>query len=86
MRDPTRGGPATAFNELATQASLAVRLQESALPARPPVHAACDVLGIDPLYVANEGKLVAVVAAGSAVDALGDPARAPSVPMPSRSA
>ena len=70
MRDPTRGGLATALNELATQASLAVRLQESALPVRPPVHAACEILGIDPLYVANEGKLVAVVAAGSAVDAL----------------
>ncbi|HET9288873.1 MAG TPA: hydrogenase expression/formation protein HypE [Gaiella sp.] len=70
MRDPTRGGLATALNELAAQASLAVRLEESALPVRPPVHAACEILGIDPLYVANEGKLVAVVAADSAVDAL----------------
>jgi hydrogenase expression/formation protein HypE len=62
MRDPTRGGLATALNELAAQAGLAVRLRESALPVRPAVFAACEILGIDPLYVANEGKLVAVVA------------------------
>jgi hydrogenase expression/formation protein HypE len=70
MRDPTRGGLATVLNELATQASLAVRLQESALPVRPAVFAACEILGIDPLYVANEGKLVAVVGAEAAEDAL----------------
>ena len=70
MRDPTRGGLATALNELASKSSLAVRLQESALPVRPPVFAACEILGIDPLYVANEGKLVAVVAAEAADEAL----------------
>jgi hydrogenase expression/formation protein HypE len=73
MRDPTRGGLATALNELASQAALAVRMQEDAVPVRPPVAAACEILGIDPLYVANEGKLVAVVseeAAGAALSLL----------------
>ena len=70
MRDPTRGGLATVLNELADQSSLAVRVSESMLPVRPTVFAACEILGIDPLYVANEGKLVAVVAADVAADAL----------------
>ncbi len=70
MRDPTRGGIATALNELALQSGLAVRLREAALPVRPTVAAACEILGIDPLYVANEGKLVAVVAEEAAGDAL----------------
>jgi hydrogenase expression/formation protein HypE len=79
MRDPTRGGLATALNELAAQSALAVRLTEEALPVRPPVVAACEILGIDPLYVANEGKLVAVVAPAAvpaALAALGPAARA----------
>ncbi len=62
LRDPTRGGLATALNELAREAGLAIALDESALPLRPAVVGACEILGIDPLYVANEGKLVAVVA------------------------
>jgi len=70
MRDPTRGGLATALNELAAQSGLAVRLREEALPVDPAVNAACEILGIDPLYVANEGKLVAVVAAEAAGEAL----------------
>jgi hydrogenase expression/formation protein HypE len=70
MRDPTRGGLATALNELAAQAGLAVRLREEALPVEPAVNAACEILGIDPLYVANEGKLIAVVAAEAADEAL----------------
>ncbi len=70
MRDPTRGGLATALNELVAQAQLAVRLREPALPVKPTVFAACEILGIDPLYVANEGKLVAVVAEEAADDAL----------------
>jgi hydrogenase expression/formation protein HypE len=70
MRDPTRGGLATALNELASQSGLAVRMSEAALPVRPPVTAACEILGIDPLYVANEGKLVAVVADEAASAAL----------------
>jgi hydrogenase expression/formation protein HypE len=70
MRDPTRGGLATALNEVAGTAGLAIVLDESALPVRPAVAAACEILGIDPLYVANEGKLIAIVAADAADEAL----------------
>ncbi len=70
LRDPTRGGLATVLNELALAANLAVRLDEAALPLRPEVVGACEILGIDPLYVANEGKLVAVVAPEDANAAL----------------
>lgn len=62
MRDPTRGGVGTVCNELARQTGLAVVLDEALLPIQPAVAGACDLLGIDPLYVANEGKLVAIVA------------------------
>jgi hydrogenase expression/formation protein HypE len=61
MRDPTRGGLSSALNELAAASQVGVRLEESAIPVRPEVHAACEMLGLDPLYVANEGKLIAVV-------------------------
>ena len=73
MRDPTRGGVGTVCNELAHDSGLAVVLDESALPIKPAVAGACDLLGIDPLYVANEGKLLAVVSAkeaDAAVEAL----------------
>jgi hydrogenase expression/formation protein HypE len=62
MRDPTRGGLATTLNEIARQSGVAIRLEEAAIPVRDGVRAACELLGYDPLYVANEGKLVAVVA------------------------
>jgi hydrogenase expression/formation protein HypE len=61
LRDPTRGGVATVLNELAREAEVGVVVQEAALPVRNIVNGACEILGIDPLYVANEGKLVAVV-------------------------
>jgi hydrogenase expression/formation protein HypE len=61
MRDPTRGGLSSTLNELAAATAVGVNLTESAIPMRPEVHAACEMLGLDPLYVANEGKLVAVV-------------------------
>jgi hydrogenase expression/formation protein HypE len=70
MRDPTRGGVATAMNELADASGLGVVLDEQALPVAGEVAAACEILGIDPLYVANEGKLLAVVAADRSDDAL----------------
>jgi hydrogenase expression/formation protein HypE len=70
MRDPTRGGLATALNELARDADVAVVLDEEALPIRPEVAGACEILGLDPLYIANEGKVVAVVAADVADEAL----------------
>lgn len=66
MRDPTRGGLAATLNELAQQSSVGFRLDEDALPVKPEVAAACELLGLDPLYVANEGKLVAIVAPGAA--------------------
>jgi hydrogenase expression/formation protein HypE len=71
MRDATRGGVGTVCNELARDSGCAVVLEENALPVRPAVAAACELLGIDPLYVANEGKLVAVVPEGEADAALG---------------
>ena len=70
LRDPTRGGVATVLNELAQAAELSITLDEAALPVRPEVNGACEILGIDPLYVANEGRLVAVVAPEAAGPAL----------------
>jgi hydrogenase expression/formation protein HypE len=70
LRDATRGGLATVLNELARAAEVHVTLEESMLPVRGPVHGACEILGIDPIYVANEGKLVAVVPPDEAEDAL----------------
>jgi len=71
MRDPTRGGVATVLNELAREADVGIVLEEEAVPLRPPVKGACELLGIDPMYVANEGKLLAVVAEDAAGAALG---------------
>jgi len=62
LRDPTRGGLATTLNEIARQSGVGMMLQEKALPVNPAVAAACEFLGLDPLYVANEGKLVAICA------------------------
>jgi hydrogenase expression/formation protein HypE len=62
MRDPTRGGLASALNEMAAASGVGLALDERALPVRREVRAACELLGLDPLYVANEGKLVAAVA------------------------
>ncbi|KRQ98585.1 hydrogenase expression/formation protein HypE [Bradyrhizobium valentinum] len=62
MRDPTRGGLAAMLNEIAHQSGLGFHLQEEAIPVKPAVAAACELLGLDPLHVANEGKLVAIVA------------------------
>ncbi len=61
LRDPTRGGVATALNEIAQQSDVGIVLEETAVPIRPPVKAACELLGFDPLYIANEGKLLAIV-------------------------
>ena len=62
LRDPTRGGLATTLNEIAKQSGVGMMLQESAIAVNQPVEAACEFLGLDPLYVANEGKLIAVCA------------------------
>lgn len=61
LRDPTRGGAATTLNEIAKRANVGMLLREIALPVRESVRGACEVLGLDPLYVANEGKLLAIV-------------------------
>lgn len=66
LRDPTRGGLATTLNEIAKQSGVGMMLQEKALPVNPAVNAACEFLGLDPLYVANEGKLVAICAKADA--------------------
>ena len=61
LRDPTRGGLGTALCEIAEQSGVGIRIEEVRIPVRPPVSGACELLGFDPLYVANEGKLIAVV-------------------------
>jgi hydrogenase expression/formation protein HypE len=66
LRDPTRGGAATTLNEIAKRAKVGMMLNERAIPVRESVRGACEVLGLDPLYVANEGKLLAVVRADMA--------------------
>ncbi|MGD0247522.1 MAG: hydrogenase expression/formation protein HypE [Candidatus Limnocylindrales bacterium] len=65
LRDPTRGGLASALNEIAAASGVGIELREEAIPVPGPVHAACEMLGLDPLHVANEGKLVAIVPAAS---------------------
>ncbi len=66
LRDPTRGGLATTLNELAKQSKVGIRIEEERIPVREEVLGACEMLGFDPLYVANEGKLVAIVPATDA--------------------
>ena len=66
LRDPTRGGVATTLNEFVDGTALSIELDEDALPVSPAVRSACEMLGLDPLYCANEGKMLAVVDAGSA--------------------
>jgi hydrogenase expression/formation protein HypE len=66
MRDPTRGGLAAALNEIAHASGVGIMIAEDAIPVRAEVAAACELLGLDPLHVANEGKLLAIVAADAA--------------------
>lgn len=66
LRDPTRGGVATTLNEIALQSNVGIMLSENDLPIRDDVNAACEMLGLDPMYLANEGKLLASVAAADA--------------------
>jgi hydrogenase expression/formation protein HypE len=61
LRDPTRGGVASTLNEIARQSQVGIMLDEAAIPVRPAVKAACEMLGFDPLYIANEGRLLAIV-------------------------
>jgi hydrogenase expression/formation protein HypE len=66
MRDPTRGGLSSALNEIAAQSKVGIELDERAIPVREKVRGACEMLGLDPLYVANEGKLIAILEPGVA--------------------
>jgi hypothetical protein len=70
FRDPTRGGVTSALNEIATQADVGILLDEASIPINEAVKGACEILGLDPLYVANEGKLLAIVPPDDAQDAL----------------
>jgi hydrogenase expression/formation protein HypE len=70
LRDPTRGGVATTLNEIAAQAGVGIRLDERSIPVGDAVRGACEILGLDPLYVANEGKCLAIVAKDAADEAL----------------
>lgn len=65
LRDPTRGGVGTALNEIAMSSQVGIRIEEETIPVHPEVAGICELLGFDPLYIANEGKLLAVVAADS---------------------
>ena len=69
LRDPTRGGVSSSLNEIAKQSGVGIEIEESAIPVRDAVRGACELLGLDPLYVANEGKLIAMVD-GNAADAV----------------
>jgi hydrogenase expression/formation protein HypE len=70
MKDPTRGGVATTLNEIALGAEVSIALDEAAIPVRPEIRGACEILGLDPLTIANEGKLIAIVAPEVAEKAL----------------
>ncbi len=70
LRDPTRGGVATSLNEIASAAGLSVEIADQDIPVTPEVRAACEIMGLDPLYLANEGKCLALVTAEQAEDAL----------------
>lgn len=70
MRDPTRGGLAASLNEIAAQSNVGILITEAAIPVKDAVRSACEILGLDPLYIANEGKLIVVVAHEEAAEVL----------------
>ena len=70
LRDPTRGGVSSALNEIAAQSKVSIQIEETCIPVREEVRGACELLGLDPLYVANEGKLLAIVAPEAAEEIL----------------
>jgi len=82
LRDLTRGGLAAALNEIAAEADVGIQLDEASIPVAEPVAGACELLGLDPLYVANEGRLVAFVPAEAADAALQVLRRHPAAPHP----
>ena len=70
LRDPTRGGLATTLNEIAAQSQVSIEIDEEAVPIHPAVASACEFLGLDPLYIANEGKLIVIVEENASQEAL----------------
>ena len=80
LRDPTRGGVATTLNEIAARSKVGMEIEERKIPVRETVKGACEILGLDPLYVANEGKLLAIVAPEAAERVLDRMQRASSGP------
>lgn len=84
LRDPTRGGLATTLNEIAAQSGVSILLEEKDIPVNPAVKAACEMLGFDPLYVANEGKLIAITPAAEAEAALATMRKHPAGKMAMR--
>ena len=78
LRDPTRGGAATTLNEIALSSEVCIEIDEDLIPVREEVKGACEILGLDPLYVANEGKLIAVVSAGFSEQLVGRMKRNPN--------
>jgi hydrogenase expression/formation protein HypE len=70
LRDPTRGGLATTLKEIACQSQVSIRLEEEAIPIKPEVRTACEMLGFDPLYLANEGKVIVILPKEKAAEAL----------------
>jgi hydrogenase expression/formation protein HypE len=82
LRDLTRGGLASALNEIATSAKVGMELKEVAVPVAPPVAGACEMLGLDPFYVANEGRLVAIVSSEAAESVLQIMQDHPAAPQP----
>src|SRR5262249_39779882 len=83
LRDPTRGGVATTLNEICASSNGGINIDGKQIPVRDSVRGACEILGLDPLYVANEGKLCAIVAAGEA-DAVVDKMRRHSLGQDAR--
>jgi hydrogenase expression/formation protein HypE len=82
LRDLTRGGLASALNELATAAGVRIAIEERAIPVREDVHAACEILGLDPLHVACEGRFIAIVPATATARALAALQGCPAAPQP----
>ncbi|MDP2911416.1 MAG: AIR synthase-related protein, partial [Candidatus Omnitrophota bacterium] len=70
MRDPTRGGLATTLNEISLACGYNIAIEEAGIPIKKPVKALCEILGFDPLYMANEGKLIAIVSKDAAANVL----------------
>ncbi len=86
LRDPTRGGVATTLNEIAVSSDVYIEIREDLIPVREEVKGACEILGLDPLYVANEGKLIAIVSSEIADRILSECGKIQTASVPALSA